>query len=358
MTPALQEKAMKSHGIYLSPSLSSRAMEATETLGMGTARPVKEVKDGSIAKITCSVLGLPTLQANHNTDCFNLKYFDSQSSKDYPLLMSPSSPFSVNNRNCTPWNSEEHNCSKMRNTLGDSMNKNFSQVINSESGEQVRGETLSGAAENVPDTGRLLDSHSTESSNEEENQLPNCKLNQKNGFLGKALFVNSETKQGDLFHQAHHGTLEATMNCSPNSKEQELNFRLLQCVNKQQILLNRAKRTQKHLQIILAKHVVKHCDQQMKCFVRHQLQRMKTFHDPNNLLGSNNNRCTAIKTENLNPDTNVIKDTQYDTGEIKVFAHSTVGVLSQIEESLDSEATCSSSSEDDDDQVSRRVMAL
>ncbi|XP_042305257.1 KAT8 regulatory NSL complex subunit 1-like protein isoform X2 [Sceloporus undulatus] len=359
MTPALQEKAMKGHGIYLSPSLSSGAMESSETLGMGSARPVKEkMKDGSISKITCSVLGLPTLQANHNTDCFNLKYFDSQSSKDYPLLMNPSSPFSVNNKNCTPRNAEEHNCSKMTNPLGDSVNKNSSQVINSESGERVRGEALSSAAENIPDMGRLLDSHLTESSNEEEKQLPNCKLYRKNGFLGKALFVNSETKKGDLLHQVHHDVLEATMNCSPSSKAQELNFRLLECVNKQQILLNRAKRTQKHLQIILAKHVVKHCDQQMKCFVRHQLQRMKTFHDPNNILGSNDYRCTAIKMESLNPDTNVIKDTQHDTGEIKVFAHSTAGVLSEMEESLDSEATCSSSSEDDDDQVSRKVMTV
>ncbi|XP_008111580.2 KAT8 regulatory NSL complex subunit 1-like protein [Anolis carolinensis] len=363
MTPALQEKAMKGHGIYLSASLSSRAMESSETLAMGSARPVKEkMKDGSVGKITCSVLGVPTHQATHNTDCFNLKCFDSQSSKDYPLLMKPSLTVSVNTKNCTPRNSEEHNCAKIRN-LGNSMNKHLSQIMNSESGEQIRKETLSGTAQNVPDMGRFQGLHLTESRNEEEKLLPNSKLYRKNGFLGKALFVNSETKQ-DLFHQVHHDTLESAVNYRPNSKKQELNFRLLQCVNKQQILLNQAKRTQKHLQILLAKHVVKHCDHQMKCFVRHQLQRMKAFHDPSNILGSNDDGCTSIKTENLNSDADGNQDMQHDIcvepGEIKAFACSTVGLLSQMEESLDSEATCSSSSEDDDDdeQVSRRAMAV
>nr|XP_060638117.1 KAT8 regulatory NSL complex subunit 1-like protein [Anolis sagrei ordinatus] len=365
MTPALQEKTMKGHGIYLS-SLSSRAMESSETLAMGSARPVKEkMKDGSVAKITCSVLGVPTPQATHNTDCFNLKCFDSQSSKDYSLLMKPSLTVSVKTKNCSPRNSEEHNCTKIRNTFGNSMNKHFSQIMNSESGEQIRKEALSGTAKNVPEIGRLHGLHSTESRNEEEKLLPNCKLYRKNGFLGKALFVNSEIKQGDLFHQVHHDTLEAAVNYCPNSKKQELNFRLLQCVNKQQILLNQAKRTQKHLQILLAKHVVKHCDHQMKCFVKHQLQRMKAFHDPTNILGSSDDKCTSIKTENLNPDADGNKDMQHDIGvapgEIKAFARSAVGLLSQMEESLDSEATCSSSSEDDDgddEQVSRKAMAV
>ncbi|XP_062972147.1 KAT8 regulatory NSL complex subunit 1-like protein isoform X2 [Elgaria multicarinata webbii] len=363
MTPALQEKTMKGHGIYLSPSLSSRAMESNETLGMGNTRPVKEkIADDSVTKITCSVLGFPTPQTNHSTDCFNLKYFDSQSSKHYPLLMSNNSTFSVNNKNCMQRNSEEHNCSKMRNPLCNSTNTHFSQMINSDSGEQIRGETLSGATKSFPEMGRLLDSCSTESSNAEERQLPNCKRYRKNGLFGKALFVNPGTKKGELFHQEHRDAPEATMNCSPKCKEQELNFRLLQCVNKQQVLLSRAKRTQKHLQILLAKHVVKHCDQQMKCFVRHQLQKMKAFHDPTSVFGGSYHRCTSIKTENNYLETNTYKELLHDfgiaPGEIKAFAHSASGVLSHVEESLDSEATCSSSSEDDDEQISRKVVPV
>ncbi|XP_053139394.1 KAT8 regulatory NSL complex subunit 1-like protein isoform X2 [Hemicordylus capensis] len=364
MTPALREKAMKGHGIYLSPSLSSRAMESNETLGMASTRVVKEkMKDGSVTKITCSVRGLPTSQSKHTNDHFNLKCFDSHSSKHYPLLMSANSALSVNNKNCMLKTSEEHSCSKMRNPLCNSTNTHFSQIINSESGEQIRGETLSGTTtQNLPEIGKLLDSCLIEPSNTEERRLPNSKWYRKNGFFGKALFVNTETKKEDSFHQVHHDASEGTTNCNPSSKEQALNFSLLQCVNKQQVLLSQAKRTQKRLQILLAKHVVKHCDQQMKCFVRHQLQRMKAFHDPARILGGSFHRCTGIKTESNNLETNVGKDVQHDfdvlPGKISKFACSTAGLLSQMEESLDSEATCSSSSEDDDEQISRNVVAV
>uniref|UniRef100_A0A670IDI5 Long-chain specific acyl-CoA dehydrogenase, mitochondrial n=1 Tax=Podarcis muralis TaxID=64176 RepID=A0A670IDI5_PODMU len=361
MTPALQEKAMKGHGICLSSSLSSRVMESNDALGMGSTRPVKEkMKDGSVTKITCSMLGFPIPQANHSTDCFNLKYLGSQSSKHYPVLMSPSSTFHVNNKNCVQRNSEEHSCSKVRNPLCNSTNTHFSQIINSESGEQVRGETLLGSTKNLPEMGKLFDSCLTESRNVEERQLPNCKGYQKNGFLSKALFINPETKKGDLFHQVCDDALEPKMNYNPSTKEQELNFHLLQCVSKQQALLSRAKRTQKRLQILLAKHVVKHCDQQMKCFVRRQLQRMKAFHDPSGVLGGSYHRCTNIKMENR--EANTSKDIQRDfdvsSDEIKVFARSTAGLLFHAEESLDSDATCSSSSEDDDEQISRKAMSV
>ncbi|XP_061463852.1 KAT8 regulatory NSL complex subunit 1-like protein isoform X2 [Rhineura floridana] len=358
MTPALQEKAMKGHGICLSPSLSSRAMESNETLGMESTRAVKEkIKDGSVTKITCSVVGFSIPQANHSTDCFNSKCFGSQSSKRYPLLMTPNSTFHVNNKNCMQRNSEER--SKLRNPLCNSTNTHFSEIINSESEEHVRGETLLGAAKNLSEMGKLFDSCLTEFTNIEE-RLPNCKGHQKNGFLGKALFLNPETKKGDLFHQVCNDALEPNMNCSPHAKEQELNFHLLQCVSKQQVLLSQAKRTGKRLQMLLAKHVVKHCDQQMKCFVRHQLQRMKTFHDPTGVLGGSYHRCTKIKIEN-NIEANTSKDRQHDfdisSDEIKVFAHSAAGLLSQVEESLDSEATCSSS-EDDDEQISRKPVSI
>ncbi|XP_063173989.1 KAT8 regulatory NSL complex subunit 1-like protein [Candoia aspera] len=362
MTPAVQEKEMKSHGVYLSSSLPSREMESSETLGMESTRPVKEkINDGSATSFSCSVLGFPASQVNRNIDCFNLKYFDPQSSKHCSLLMSPNLTFSVNNNNCIQKNLEEHNCTKLRNPLCNSTNTHFSQSINSESGEQVRGEALSETMKSFLETERLLDLHLTELRSTEERQFPNCKWYRRNGFCGKALFVNPDTKKGDLFHQMFHDAPEVTINCNPSSKEQELNFRLLQCVNRQQALLNRAKRSQKHLQILLAKHIVKHCDQQMKCFVKHQLQRMKAFHDPNNLLDGNYEKCTTVKVEN-SVEANRSKDTWSDLGtapdEIKVFACSTAELLSQVEESLDSEATCSSSSEDDDEQISKTIVPI
>ncbi|XP_026528953.1 KAT8 regulatory NSL complex subunit 1-like protein isoform X1 [Notechis scutatus] len=361
MTPAVQEKTMKSHGVYLSSSLPSREMESSETIAMESTRPVKEkINDGSATSFSCSIL-FPASQVNHNIDCFNLKYFDPQSSKHCSLLMNPNLTFSVNNNNCIQKNLEEHNCSKSRNPVSNSTNTHFNQSINSESGEQVRGDVVSGTRKSFLKTERLLDLHLTELKNTEEKQFPNYKWYRTNGFYGKALFVNPNTKKGGLFHQILNDAPEVTRNCNPGSKEQELNFQLLQCVSKQQTLLNRAKRSQKRLQILLAKHIVKHCDQQMKCFVKHQLQRMKAFHDTNNLLDGNNEKCTMVKVKNsLEAGRN--KDTWSNLGsapdEIKLFACSTAELLSQAEESLDSEATCSSSSEDDDEQISKTILPI
>uniref|UniRef100_A0A8D0E7S4 KAT8 regulatory NSL complex subunit 1 like n=1 Tax=Salvator merianae TaxID=96440 RepID=A0A8D0E7S4_SALMN len=357
MTPALQEKAMNGHDICLSPSMSSRAVESDETLSMESSKPVKEkLKDASVTKIACSMLGLPGTQTDYSIDCFNRRYFSSPSSKHYPLVMNPNSTFHVNNKKCIQKNSEQHCCLKGRKPLCNSRNTHLSHIINSESGEQVKGKTLLGASRNLPEMGKLLDSCLAVSNNEEERQFPNYKGYQKNGFFGKALFVNPETRKGDLSHQMCDDALELKMICSPRSKEEQLNLRLLQCINKQQALLSRAKRTQKRLQILLAKHVVRHCDQQMKCFVRHQLQRMKAFRGSTSALDGSYNQCTKIKTENNSVESNTRKDVLSD--EIKMFAHCSSGLLSQVEKSLDSEATCSSSSEDDDEQISRNVLPV
>ncbi|XP_060544150.1 KAT8 regulatory NSL complex subunit 1-like protein isoform X1 [Pantherophis guttatus] len=362
MTPAVQEKAMKSHGVCLSSSLPSREMESSETLAMESTRPVKEkINDDSATSFSCSILGFPASQVNHNIDCFNLKYFDPQSSKHCSLLMSPNLTFSVNNNNCIQKNLEEHNCSKLRNPVCNSTYTHFNQSINSESGVQVRGDVLSGTRKSFLETERLLDLHLTELKNTEEKQFPNYKWYRRNGFCGKALFVNPDTKKGDLFHQIFHDAPEVSINCNPGSKEQELNLRLLQCVNKQQTLLNRAKRSQKHLQILLAKHIVKHCDQQMKCFMKHQLSRMKAFYDTKSLLDGNYEKCTMVKFENTletSRNKNIWSNLDTAPDEIKVFACSTAELLSQVEESLDSEATCSSSSEDDDEQISKITLPI
>nr|XP_056717203.1 KAT8 regulatory NSL complex subunit 1-like protein [Euleptes europaea] len=364
MTPALREKVMKGHGICLPPSLSSKAMESSETLGMGNAKTVKEkIKEDSVTQITYSVLGFPTPQSNLQSDLFSLKYFGSQSSKHYPLLTNPNSSFSIYNKHCMQKNLEEQNCFKARNPLFNSTNTHFNQIINSESREQVQGgNLLSVTTQNSSETGKPSEPRITESGHVEERQLPNCKWHWKNGFFSKSLFANTEMKEGNVFHQVHHEALETTMDCSPSSKEQELNFRLLQCVNKQQALLSRAKRTQKHLQILLAKHVVKHCDQQIKYFVKHQLQRMNALHNPSRMSGGSYHRCAEIRTGSNNLEARVNKHLQRDftvaPGEIQVFTRSATGILSHVEKSLDSDATCSSSSEEDDEQISRRAVAL
>ncbi|XP_040980439.1 KAT8 regulatory NSL complex subunit 1-like protein isoform X6 [Aquila chrysaetos chrysaetos] len=361
MTPALREAATKGHGIHLSPSLSSRAMESDTALCMENSRAVEEkIKEDSIAQITCSVLGFPTAEPNLRNDIFSVQHFGSPpSSKCYQsvLLMSTNSAFS--NKTGKQTKAGELDCSKMRNSLHNGADTSFGRISHSEPEEQVKGETFSETTSpNLAETQRLLDSNVTESSNAEEMQLLNGKWYKKNGFLGRALEVCTETIKGDLLHQILHGPSEGILSCTP----EEVYARLLQCVTKQQMEISRAKRTQKRLQMLLAKHVIKHCDQQLKCFVKHQLQRMKVFHEPTRFLSSSSLRCTEGWPENntttleSSSSTDVQNGVSVAPGEIRGFALSTGGLLSRVEKDLDSDATCSSSDEDGEERTVRTTV--
>ncbi|KAM6260075.1 KAT8 regulatory NSL complex subunit 1-like protein isoform 3-T4 [Spheniscus humboldti] len=363
MTPALREAATKGHGIHLSPSLSSRAMESDTALCMENSRAVEEkIKEDSIAQITCSVLGFPTAEPNLNlrNDIFSVQHFGSPpSSNRYQsvLLMSTNSAFS--NKTSKQTKAGEPDCSKMRNSLHNGADTSFGQISHSEPEEQVKGETFSETTSpNLAEMQRLLNSNITESSNAEEMQLLNGKWYKKNGFLGRALEVCAETIKGDLLHQILHGPSEGILSCTP----EEVYARLLQCVTKQQMEISRAKRTQKRLQMLLAKHVIKHCDQQLKCFVKHQLQRMKVFHEPTRFLSSSSLRCAEgwpeknTTTLESGLSTDVQNGVSIAPGEIRGFALSTGGLLSRVEKDLDSDATCSSSDEDGEEQTVRTTV--
>ncbi|KAK2532659.1 Kansl1l [Columba livia] len=361
MTPALREAATKGHGIHLSPSLSSRAMESDTALCMENSRAVEEkIKEDSIAQITCSVLGFPTAEPNLRNDILSVHHLGSPpSSKRYQsvLLMSRNSAFS--NRTGKQTKVGEPDCSKMRNSLPNGADTSFGLISHSEPEEQVKGGTFSETTSpNLTETQRLSDSSVTESTNAEEMELLNGKWYKKNGFLGRALEVCAETIKGDLLHQILHRPSEGILSCTP----EEVYGRLLQCVTKQQMEISRAKRTQKRLQMLLAKHVIKHCDQQLKCFVKHQLQRMKVFHEPTRFSSSRSLRCTEGWAENntttleTSSSTDIQNGVSVAPGEIRGFALSTGGLLSRVEQDLDSDATCSSSDEDGEEQTVRTAM--
>ncbi|KAM9189319.1 KAT8 regulatory NSL complex subunit 1-like protein isoform 2-T3 [Mergus octosetaceus] len=361
MTPALREAATKGHGIHLSPSLSSRAMESDTTLCMENSRAVEEkIREDSIARITCSVLGFPTAEPSLRNDIFSMQHFASPpSSKRYQsvLLMSTNSAFS--NKTGKQMKSGEPDCSRMRSALHNGADTSLGHISHSGPEEQVKGVAFPDTASpNLAETPRLSDSNATESSTAEEMQLLNGKWYKKNGFWGRALGVCTETIKGDLLHQILHGPSEGILSCTP----EEVYARLLQCVTKQQKEISRAKRTQKRLQMLLAKHVIKHCDQQLKCFVKHQLQRMKVFHEPTRFSSSGSLRCAEGWPENStatlegSSSADVQNGVCVAPGEIRGFALSAGGLLSRVEKDLDSDATCSSSDEDCDEQTVRTTV--
>ncbi|XP_032045525.1 KAT8 regulatory NSL complex subunit 1-like protein isoform X3 [Aythya fuligula] len=361
MTPALREAATKGHGIHLSPSLSSRAMESDTTLCMENSRAVEEkIREDSIARITCSVLGFPTAEPSLRNDIFSMQHFASPpSSKRYQsvLLMSTNSAFS--NKTGKQMKAGEPDCSRMRSALHNGADTSLGHISHSGPEEQVKGVAFPDTAPpNLAETPRRSDSNVTESSTAEEMQLLNGKWYKKNGFWGRALGVCTETIKGGLLHQILHGPSEGILSCTP----EEVYARLLQCVTKQQKEISRAKRTQKRLQMLLAKHVIKHCDQQLKCFVKHQLQRMKVFHEPTRFSSSGSLRCAEGWPENStatlegSSSADVQNGVCVAPGEIRGFALSAGGLLSRVEKDLDSDATCSSSDEDCDEQTVRTTV--
>ena len=363
MTPALREATTK--GICFS-SLPS-TMESDKMLCMEGPRTVDEKLKGDTFS---QMLGFPTPEPTVNTNFVNLKHFGSpQSSKHYQtvLLMGSNSTLNKYNKNYKQKKLGEPSCSKLGNILCNGSDIQLSKICHPHSEEVIRKEPPShNTSQYMADVKLILDSDITKDTNVDKVQLQNCKSYQKNALLDKVTDV--EIKRG-LLDSAQKkigpGHLNVPISSSAAEKEEEVSARLLNCVSKQKILLNQARRTQKHLQMLLAKHVVKHYGQQMKFSMKHQLPKMKIFHEPTTILNNGLPKCTEIK-----PDINLLtaenklwNDTkngfaQCTAAEIQRFALSATGLLSHVEEGLDSDATDSSSDDDLEEYTIRKNVAV
>ncbi|XP_035878800.1 KAT8 regulatory NSL complex subunit 1-like protein isoform X2 [Phyllostomus discolor] len=363
MTPALREATTK--GICFS-SLPS-TMESDKMLCMEGPRTVDEKLKGDTFS---QMLGFPTPEPTVNTNFVNLKHFGSpQSSKHYQtvLLMGSNSTLNKYNKNYKQKKLGEPNCSKLKNILCNGSNIQLSKICHSHSEEFIKKEPLSdNTSQCMTDVKLILDSNITKDTNVDKVQLQNCKSYQKNALLDKV--TDAEIKRG-LLDSAQKkigpGHSNMPISSSAAEKEEEVSARLLNCVSKQKILLNQARRTQKHLQMLLAKHVVKHYGQQMKFSMKHQLPKMKIFHEPTTILNNGLPKCTEIK-----PDINLLTAenklwsetkngfAQCTAAEIQRFALSATGLLSHVEEGLDSDATDSSSDDDLEEYTIRKNVAV
>ncbi|KAM9035477.1 KAT8 regulatory NSL complex subunit 1-like protein isoform 4-T4 [Sarcophilus harrisii] len=370
MTPALREAEMKGHGIHLSSSLS-RTMESDTVLCMESPGTVEEnLKGDSITQINCSMLGFPTPEPSLNANFVNLKHFGSpQPSKHYQtvFLMSSNSSINMYSENYKQKKLGDPNCSKLKNVLRNGTSIRLSRICPPNSEEFIKKEPLSETTSQcMTDLPSVLDSNVTKVSSVENIELPNCKWYQKNGLLDKASVAESKKSFLQCAQKKVWPVHPNVLISSPvTEKEEEVNARLLHCVSKQKILLSQAKRTQKHLQMLLAKHVVKHCGQQMKFSMKHQSQRMRIFHEPARILDNSFHRCTEIKPEVClsNSENDLWKDTKNGfarctIAEIQKFALSATGLLSHVEEGLDSDATDSSSDEDLDEKPIRKSVMV
>ncbi|XP_036276640.1 KAT8 regulatory NSL complex subunit 1-like protein isoform X3 [Pipistrellus kuhlii] len=357
MTPALREAATK--GLCFS-SLPS-TMESDKMLCMDGPRTVDEKLQGDTFS---QMLGFPTPEPTLNTSFVNLKHFGSpQSSKHYQtvLLMGSNSTLNKYNKNYKQKKLGEPNCNKLKNILCNGSNIQLSKICHSHSEEFVKKEPLSdNTSKCMTDVKITLDSNITKDTNVGKVQLQNCKWYQKNALLDKV--TDAEIKKS-LLHCAQKKIGPASSSAS--EKEEEVNARLLNCISKQKILLSQARRTQKHLQMLLAKHVVKHYGQQMKFSMKHQLPKMKNFYEPTTVLDNSFSKCTEIKPDInlLNAENKLWNDSKNGfawctAAEIQRFALSATGLLTHVEEGLDSDATDSSSDDDLDEYAIRKNVAV
>lgn len=342
-------------------------MESDKMLCMESARTVDEKLKGDTLS---QMLGFPTPEPTLNTNFVNLKHFgSSQSSKHYQtvLLMSSNSALNKYSESYKQRKLGEPNCNKLKNILCNGSNIQLSKICHSHSEEFIKKELLSDTTSQcMTDVQIILDSNLTKDTNVDKVQLQNCKWYQKSALLDKV--TDAEIKKG-LLHCAQKkigpGHSNVPISLSVAEKEEEVNARLLHCVSKQKILLSQARRTQKHLQMLLAKHVVKHYGQQMEFSLKHQLPQMKIFHEPTTVLDSSLPNCTEINPEvnMLTAENKLWRDTKNGfarctAAEIQRFALSATGLLSHVEEGLDSDATDSSSDDDLDEYTIRKNVAV
>ncbi|XP_011903208.1 PREDICTED: KAT8 regulatory NSL complex subunit 1-like protein isoform X2 [Cercocebus atys] len=363
MTPALREATAKGIGFSSLPS----TMESDKMLYMESPRTVDEKLKGDTFS---QMLGFPTPESTLNTNFVNLKHFGSpQSSKHYQtvFLMRSNSTLNKYNENYKQKKLGEPSCNKLKNILYNGSNIQLGKICLSHSEEFIKKEPLSDTTSQcMKDVQIILDSNITKDTNVDKVQLQNCKWYQENALLDKV--TDAEIKKG-LLHCAQKKIVAGHSNVSISSsaaeKEEEVNARLLHCVSKQKILLSQARRTQKHLQMLLAKHVVKHYGQQMKLSMKHQLPKMKMFHEPTTILSNSLPKCNEIKPEvnTLTAENKLWDDAKNGfarctAAEIQRFALSATGLLSHVEEGLDSDATDSSSDDDLDEYTLRKNMAV
>ncbi|XP_038622349.1 KAT8 regulatory NSL complex subunit 1-like protein isoform X2 [Tachyglossus aculeatus] len=356
MTPALRESATKARGVHLS-SLSTKTMEPSALLKTASPRAVEEMpKKDCSSQINCSVFRFPTPEPRVNNHLVNLKPFGSlQPSNQYQttLLMSSPSSLKTYDNNSVQRKLGEPYCSGLKNGTG----PQFRRIGHSQSEELID----KGPKSDVPtrchrviEVKRALVSNATKVNSGDKTQPRNCKWCPSNGFLSK---TSNAKIQRNILHcpqkKVWPGHPDSIMSSLATRKEKEVNARLVQCVKKQKVLLSQAQRTQKHLQMLLAKHVVKHCGQQLRCCVKHQLQKLKASGEPSGAWDLSFPGCTEVNSaaslstvENgswRDPKTGFARSA---ASKFQRFVLSAAGLLSHVEENLDSEATGSSSDEE------------
>ncbi|KAM4626288.1 KAT8 regulatory NSL complex subunit 1-like protein [Discoglossus pictus] len=330
MTPALTETATQGPGVHFSPSLSLLSLNSESSFMENS----KSMEQSNLSKANGSSTVYTDTEQRLQTDFVSLKHVGSQSSAHYQtvFLLTSSAALNLQNKGGPAWKMEERDMCRQRFLTKKDAHPLLSGV-SFHPERKVKRELFPGSVSQLlADVHKLWDITVTETQGGEENNIPKCKLNGRKVEAALAAPCSSDSPAP---------ATGVPKNISTNSV-------LVRCLNQQQALLNRAKRNQKRLQILLAKHAAEHCTQQIRCFVNHRMQTVKKparLQDGPPSKGIEDKESGAPgKATGLN---NGICPT---AAAVRKFSVSTGGILGHIEHELDSDATGSSSDEDPDER--------
>ncbi|XP_033857738.3 KAT8 regulatory NSL complex subunit 1-like protein [Acipenser ruthenus] len=374
MAPALTETATDGHGVHLSSPLPSSAIAPdTAILGKESGTSQQKLMGNSDAQSAWLKLTYPHSPNGSSDDIMDLEHtpFGSpltQASGHYKhvLLASTNSLFNLLslNKNHSIMICPRGSCKD----FSDHPNVFFVSVpdikrkvvptVCEKTGPNFRQES-------TPEGDAVMNSSQTtnrrhsvsESNASAKGPITFLTPTKINGSLGKAPASHgSAVKVG--FNAKQWDSDEARdlllTNCTAG-KETGMNSQLFQCLTKHQTLVNQASKIQKRLQILLGEHAAEHCSNQIGGLVDHHL-RSKAFRSS----AGTGPTCSPLVNSSFDHsevEQGPFKSNQNEsmptrcTLEVQEFACSVKAVLSRVEETLDSDATGSSSDEEWDQEL-------
>ncbi|XP_034781490.2 KAT8 regulatory NSL complex subunit 1-like protein [Acipenser ruthenus] len=372
MAPALTETATDGHGVHLSSPLPSSAIAPdTAILGKESGTSQQKLMGNSDAQSAWIKLTYPHSPNGSSDDVMGLEHtpFGSpQASGHYKTVLLASTNSLLNllslNKNLNGGKHSIMTCPRGScKDISDHPNVFYVSVpdikrkvvpkVCEKTGPNFRQES-------APDADAVMNSsqttnrrHSVSESNASAKGpftfLMPTKINGSLGRVpalhGSAVKVGFNAKQWDS-DEARDVILT---NCT-DGKETGTNRQLFQCLTKHQTLVNQASKIQKRLQILLGEHAAEHCSNQIGGLVDHHL-RSKAFRSS----AGTGPTCSPLVNSSFDHsevEQGPFKSNQNDsmptrcTLEVQEFACSVKAVLSRVEETLDSDATGSSSDEE------------
>ncbi|KAM4698220.1 KAT8 regulatory NSL complex subunit 1-like protein isoform 2-T2 [Rhinophrynus dorsalis] len=343
MTPALTETASQAHAAHFSPSLALRSLNTDASSCVDNSKTVEQFR---LSKANGPGVVYTDTEQCRQTDFMSLKHVGSQSSANYQtvFLLTSSASLNLQSKSNPSWKMEERDVCRQRFHTKKHTHPLLTGV-NFQPERKVKRELFPGTVSQLlADVHKLWDITMTEAQSVGEIHIPRCTLSGREDAEALAIPFNGENASPVL------SGLENVSNKS--TKVREANSLLLKCLNQQQVLLNRAKRNQKRLQSLLAKHAAEHCSQQIRSFVNLQMQKTKVQDKPARLLDSHPNKETETGLEEASggtgTDIDLKKGNCHPSTSIRKFSLSATEILRHIELDLDSDATENSSDEDCD----------